>query len=237
MFINYPKITVVIADDHDIVRAGLVSMLSSQPQFVVLAESCNGFEAVEMADLHKPDILIADNQMPGHDGIEVARHLRERGHHLSIIMLTMYGHHAYVRRAFRAGINGYVLKDHVASEILPAIEAVLQGDKYLSSRLGDAMTIDRLLSQTEYKDEDPLWNLTERERTVFHGVIRGMSNLRIAEALTISPRTVETHRMNMMAKLGIPTKDRLIVFAIAKGLIEIDTEGNIFGEPFPALHV
>ena len=80
-------------------------------------------------------------------------------------------------------------------------------------------------------------NLTERERTVFHGVIRGMSNPGIAEALTISPRTVETHRMNMMAKLGIPTKDRLIVFAIAKGLVEIDAEGNMIGEPFPALRI
>lgn len=226
----------VIADDHDIVRQGLVAMINKKKGMKVVAEAVDGLSAVNLTDLHRPDFLVVDNHMPGHSGIEVAHQLTVRGLDTAIIMLTMHGHKEYVRKAFQAGVKAYVLKDNVAVELFAAIETVDRGERYLSGALGDQMVIADLLAATgDQEEDDPLSELTERERTVFHGVVRGMKNIEIAKALSVSSRTVETHRENMMMKLGIPKKSKLVSFAIATGIVEIDQEGNILGEPPAAL--
>ena len=225
---------ILIADDHDVLRFGLVSMLDARPGFKVVGETSDGLSTLAAVERLHPDLLILDNHMPDMEGIEVARQVGAMGAGCRIMMLTMNGSKASVRRAFRAGVRAYILKENAMPEIFTAIEALALGRRYLSPRLGDIDTIMRLAAESESAGggSNLLARLTPRERTVFHAVVRGRTSAQIADQLTIGVRTVETHRNNMMAKLGVANKDRLLTLAISKGLIELDEEGNIVGEAF-----
>jgi DNA-binding NarL/FixJ family response regulator len=230
---------ILIADDHDIVRVGINSILADLPGVIVIGETRDGIETLDAVERLRPDILILDNQMPGMDGIEVARQLDRMKAACQIVMLTMSGAKAFVRGAFEAGVQAYILKGKVKTELLAALEAIEYGDIYLSPDLGDVDTVRWLLSENEPSTgtEEMLARLTLRERQVLIAVVRGLSNSEIATRLTIGVRTVETHRKNLMVKLGVESKDKLLMLAIARGLVELDDHGNIIGEGFDLIQI
>jgi len=225
---------ILIADDHDFTRIGLAAVLGAAPGCMVVGEVRDGIAAVAAVERLRPDVLILDNHMPGLDGIEAARQVAGLKSACRIIMLTMSGHEACVRAAFRAGIRAYVLKGNAQAEIFAALDALASGEAYLSPSLGDIDAVTRWLqnSAAEQPREDPLASLTTRERMVFFAALRGLTSKQIAAALSISSRTVETHRENMLAKLGVAKIDKLLPRAIAWGLVELDSEGRIVGEAF-----
>lgn len=223
---------ILIADDHDLIRVGLVSLFEKAPAYTVVGETCDGLSTLSAVERLRPDILILDNHMPEMSGIEVARQVAALRTGCRIIMLTMEGQKGFVRGAFQAGVRAYVLKHNANQEIFAALEAVAYDQIYLSPSLGDVDTVSQLLSEEDRPADDLLASLTDRERAVLSGVLRSLSNEQIASQLVIGRRTVETHRKNMMGKLGVPNKDRLLKLAVAKKWIELDGEGNILGEPF-----
>jgi DNA-binding NarL/FixJ family response regulator len=223
---------ILIADDHDLIRVGLVSLFEKSTVYTVVGETCDGPSTISAVERLRPDVLILDNHMPGMGGIEVARQVAALRIGCRIIMLTMEGQMGFVRGAFQAGVRAYVLKHNANEEIFAALEAVRYDQVYLSPSLGDIDTLSQLLAEEDQPADGLLASLTDRERAVLAGVLRSRSNQQIADQLVIGRRTVETHRKNLMGKLGVPNKDKLLKLAVAKKWIELDGEGNILGEPF-----
>ena len=214
---------ILIADDHDIVRLGLVALLDVVEGKTVVGEVCDGIAAVAAVERLRPDVLILDKHMPRLEGIEAARQVAALKTGCQVVMLTMSGDLPGVRHAFQAGIRAYVLKDNVQTEIFAALDALEAGRVYLSPCLGTGSLV--LSARGEGAGNpargDVLACLTDRERLVFFAVVQGLTSKQIAQELSISPRTVETHRCNMMDKLGVPNKDKLLRLAFKKGLVDL----------------
>ncbi len=214
---------ILIADDHDIVRMGLVALLDVVGGKTVVGEVCDGIAAVAAVERLRPDILILDKHMPRLGGIEAARQVAALKTGCQVVMLTMSGDLPSVRRAFQAGIRAYVLKDNVQTEIFAALDALGSGRVYLSPRLGTGSLVLRARGEGGGMPatEDVLARLTNRERLVFFAVVQGLTSKQIAQELSIGKRTVDTHRKNMMDKLGVPNKDKLLRLAFEKGLVDL----------------
>ena len=208
--------TVIIADDHDIVRRGLRGILESEGTCRILGEAADGLAAAQLVDKLKPHVLILDLNMPRLHGIEVLRQSRTTSPHTKVIVLSMHSDEPYVIEALRAGAMAYILKGSESAEISHALKEVLAGRRFLSATLSE-WAINALV--TKPASDDPLATLTQRERTVIQLAAEGHSNAEIAEKLFISPRTAETHRTNLLRKLGLQTQTDLVRFAIRKGLI------------------
>ncbi len=208
-------VTVLIADDHPIVRQGLRHLLETQSDFDVIAEACDGLEASQLTERHQPDVLVLDLMMPGLNGLEVTRQVHQRFPAVRIIILSMYNNDAYVLQALKNGCSGYVLKDSGPAEVVKAINQVLLGMRYLSPGLSDHL-IEMLIKQTGQLPKDPYNDLTNREREVFQLTVEGHSYTEIAERLSLSPRTVEVHRANLMNKLGVHSQLELHRIAIRR---------------------
>lgn len=206
-------ITVLLADDHPIVRKGLRSLLEGEEEIEVVAEAGDGLEAVRMTKEYEPDVLVVDLAMPGMDGLEVTRRVREGVPDTYVVVLSMHADASYVARAVRNGATGYVLKDSSADELVEAVRSVHRGRSFFSEKL----SID--ISPVDEGVTDRYETLTEREREVLHLVAEGHTSPEIAEKLFISPRTVDTHRSNLMAKLGIHSQLDLVRYALQRGLI------------------
>jgi DNA-binding NarL/FixJ family response regulator len=209
-------ITAIIADDHDIVRRGLRGILESENNYRVVGEASDGLTAAQLVEKLKPHVLILDLNMPRLHGIEVLRQARQTSPHTKVLVLSMHNDEPYVIEALRAGAMAYILKGSESTEITHALKEVLAGRRFLSATLSE-WAINALM--TKPADEDPLHSLTQRERTVLQLAAEGHSNTEIAEKLFISPRTAETHRTNLLRKLGLQTQTDLVRFAIRKGLI------------------
>jgi two-component system, NarL family, response regulator NreC len=213
--------TIILADDHPIVRRGLRSVLEAEKGFSLIGEAGDGLEAVRMVENLEPDILITDMMMPGLTGLEVTRQVRHRVPKTKIIILSMHASESYVLEALRNGANGYVLKDTVSEELVEAIRDVIAGRRYLSSQLSER-AIETYILKAESTPEDSYDSLTTREREVLKLAAEGSTNNEIAERLFISPRTAETHRANLMKKLVLSNHTELIRYAIRRGVLSLD---------------
>lgn len=210
--------TAILADDHDIVRRGLRGILENEGACKVLAEAADGLTAAQLVEKHKPQILVLDLNMPRLHGIEVLRQTRTTSPNTRVIVLSMHSDEPYVIESLRAGAMAYILKGSESQEILQALKEVMNGRRFLSATLSE-WAINALVAKPA-DDADPLQSLTQRERMVVQLAAEGQNNTQIAEKLFISPRTAETHRTNLLRKLGLHTQTDLVRFAIRKGLIQ-----------------
>ena len=208
---------ILIADDHGVLRAGLRALLIAESDLEVVGEAADGDEALQMACELCPDLLLLDLSMPGPGGIEVTRRLQEVLPDTRVLILTFHEDESLLQEAMQAGASGYIIKRAVESELISAIHAVLRGDLYIHPAMMRALLKYRPASPASY--EAPTEPLTHREIEVLRLVARGNTNRQIAEDLTISVRTVESHRTNLMAKLGLHSRVELVRYAAEHRLI------------------
>lgn len=216
-------ITIVLADDHHVVRQGLRALLQSEPDFRVVDEAADGLTTLRLVEQLEPDVLVLDLMMPGLGGLEVTRQLTERSVATRVIILSMYANEAYVLQALRNGAAGYVLKRSTADELVRAVREVLTGRRYLSPPLSER-AIQAYLDKAREAPPDAYEMLTSRERQVLHQVAEGYTSAEIASHLSISPRTVEMHRANLMHKLDLRSQADLIRFALQRGILPLEDD-------------
>jgi len=214
-------IKVMIADDHAIVREGIVAILSLHEDVRVVGQAADGAEAVKMAEALKPDIILMDISMPGLGGMEATVEIRKRIKDQKIIVLTQYDDKEYVSRFLQAGVSGYILKKAVGSDLIAALRAVAKGDCYLYPSIATDV-IGGFLSKKSPKVSDPFEKVTDRERQVLKLIAEGMSHKDIAEVLGISIKTVIAHQSNLSEKLDIHSRAGLIKYAFQKGLVKVN---------------
>jgi RNA polymerase sigma factor (sigma-70 family) len=212
------KIRVLIADDHGVVAEGLKHLVDAQPDMEVIACVEDGREAIRMAGETRPEVVLMDLSMPELNGAEATRSIMQGDPKCRVIVLSMYAEREYVRRALKAGAVGYVVKRSAAKEVVDAIRATHAGERYLSSRVADAMLEDALADEKD----DPLAKLSAREREVLQLIAEGRTGAEIAERLTLSQKTVETYRARLIEKLGIRDVPGLVRFAIQSGLVSLE---------------
>jgi len=208
-------IRVLLADDHALMREGLRTLLSAEPDFAIVAEVGDGREAVRRAAELKPDVALMDISMPEMNGIEAARIIREKCPGTKVIILSMHASSEHVHRALAAGAAGYLLKDTAGSEVMAAVRAVSAGRRYLDAAIADSV---RLRAANAAAVRGPLESLSSRERQVLQLVAEGKSSMEIARIVHLSPKTVETYRSRLMKKLGVPDVAALVKFAVRHGL-------------------
>jgi two-component system, NarL family, response regulator NreC len=211
-------INIILADDHQVVRKGLKALLSVEQDFNVVGEAGDGLEALKLVEQLQPSILVLDLMMSGINGLEVTRQLSKKYPDTGIVILSMHSNEAYVLEALRSGAKAYILKESSPDELVHAIREVSSGRRYLSSPLSER-AIEAYTQKTEAKTTDPFDQLTTREREILQLAAQGCTNTEIANRLFISPRTVETHRTNLMRKLELHNHSQLIQFAIQHGVI------------------
>lgn len=214
-------LTIILADDHHMMRQGLRMLLEAEEDFRVVAEAGDGREAARLAERFTPDILIVDVMMPGLNGLEVTRQVGQRSPRTRVIMLSMYSNEAYVLEALRNGAAGYVLKEASATDLIQAVREVVAGRRYLSPPLSEH-AIEAYVQKAQDGLFDPYEALTTREREVLQLAAEGRTNADIAAALCVSPRTVETHRAHLMHKLGLHSQADLIRYALRRGILPLE---------------
>jgi two-component system, NarL family, response regulator NreC len=213
--------TIVLADDHHVVRQGLRALLESEPEISIVGEAADGLEAADLVERFKPDVLVVDLVMPGLGGLEVTRQVGRRSPRTRVVVLSMHANEGYVLEALRNGATAYVLKQCTATELVRAVREAAVGRRYLSPPLSER-AIEAYLRRAEATDLDPYETLTSREREVLHLAAEGLSNPDIASRLYVSPRTVEVHRGNLMRKLGLHNQAELIRYAIRRGIVPLE---------------
>ena len=207
---------VILADDHTLVRAGIRRILESQPDIEVVAEAADGTAALDAVERQRADVLVLDLNMNGLEGIEVLRRCKSSHQDLKVIILTMHAGREYVARAIAEGADGYLLKDSAVQDLAAAIAAVISGGTFFSPAIQQQMA-----EMVRHGDRQGIQVLTEREREVLTMIARGLSTKEIASALEIGQRTVETHRANLMRKLGVKSVALLTQVAIREGIVPI----------------
>ena len=214
-------VSILLADDHPVVRQGLRALLEGESDFRIIGEVGDGLEASQLAERLQPDVLVLDLMMPGLNGLEVARQVSQRSPRTRIVILSMHSNEAYVLEALRNGATGYVLKDSSAADLVRAVREVTAGRRYLSPPLSER-AIETYTQKAKAAALDLYETLTTREREVMHLAAEGHTNREIADRLHISPRTVEVHRANMMHKLGLRTQTDLIRYALRRGILPME---------------
>ena len=212
------RLRVVIADDHAVVRQGIRGVLEQVEGLEVVAEAADGNEAFDLTEKHRPDLVVLDVTMPGKTGLEVAKELRDAGNNARVLVLSMHDDPEYVLEAVRAGADGYVLKDVTPAELRAAVGALQEGREYFSARVTHQLSVGLREEIEREQRRSRLESLTPREVEVLALVAQGKTNRGIAEELGISPRTVETHRERVMAKLRIRTVAGLTRFVVEQEL-------------------
>jgi two-component system response regulator NreC len=211
-------VTVVLADDHAVVRRGMQALLESERDFSVVGVAADGLETVRLTERLKPDVLVLDLMMPGLSGLEALRILRERSPRTRVVVLSIYSSVAFITQALQLGATGYVLKGCTEENLVRAIREAAAGRRFLSPPVTE-IAIQAYIDQANTGPFDPHETLTPRQREVLQMVAEGKTNGEIAELLHISPRTVENHRAALMQKLGIQNQTELIRHAMRHGLI------------------
>lgn len=214
-------IRVLLADDHRLVRAGLRALLESLGGVQVVAEAGNGYEALQLAEQHQPDIVVMDIGMEGLNGLEAAARIAKFHSAPRIIILSMHANEEYVRRSLQAGAAGYLLKGAEPAELEFALQAVMRGETYLTPAVSKQVVQDYL--QGGGVKSDPLRDLTPRQREVLQLIAEGNSTKEIASKLNLSVKTVETHRGELMHRLDIHDVAGLVRYAIRTGLVTPDS--------------
>ncbi len=210
--------SIVIVDDHAVVRQSLKKLLELEKEFKVIGETGDGLEAIHLVEQLQPDILVADLMMKGMNGIEVTRQVMKRTPKTAVVMLSMYGNDGYVYEALKAGARAYVLKESTSDQLVKAIREASVGHRYLSPPLSES-SIENYAKKAESTGATPHDALTNREREVLYMAAQGLTNIDIANRLFISRRTVEVHRSSMMQKLGLNTQTDLIRYALQNGIL------------------
>jgi len=218
-------IRIFLADDHDIVRQGLISLLDSPADMLVVGETRYGQQVLGLLQQLKPDVLVLDLKMPDLPGLELIRQARESFPQIKIIVYSMYSQAPYVVRAFQAGACSYVTKDVVPTELVRAIRAAIDGQQTV---VGCEFDQETILEEIRYREvPQPAIKLTPRQReTAIHWVL-GKSTKKIAEAMQIGPRTVEKHKEDIKKRLGIKTQAQVLQYAVRDGLVVIDPEDGL----------
>jgi two-component system response regulator NreC len=224
------KIKVLLADDHELVRSGLVKLLETYKDIIVVGEAGDGQEAIEKTKKLNPDVLVIDLSMPKLTGTEATKIIRKECPKVAVLVLTMHENEEYVYQIIRSGAMGYILKDAGKDELPTAIRTVAKGEKFFSPRVSEIM-VDGYLRKAMARDESASVKLdsidvalTKREKEILVLVAGGLNNQQIGEKLFISPRTVDTHRTNIMQKLDIHDSANLVKFAIEHGFSKNEQE-------------
>jgi two-component system response regulator NreC len=215
--------TIVLADDHPIVRQGLRALLETEPGWSVVGEAGDGHGALELIEHARPDVAVVDVMMPDLNGLEVVRRAAKRAPRTRLVVLSMHADESYALEALRGGASAYVLKATSTTSLVEAVRAALSGRRYLSPPLTE-LAIEALLhpARGPVQPFDRYELLTARERDVLFLAVQGGNNAAIADRLGIGARTVETHRANLMRKLGLRAHVDLVRYAIQRGLIDPD---------------
>jgi DNA-binding NarL/FixJ family response regulator len=214
-----PKIRVLIADDHAIVREGIRALLTLSDDIAVVGEAADGHEAVEAARRLNPDIILMDIAMPGLGGLEATIEIKKENPDAKILVLSQYEDREYVRRFLKLGVSGYVLKKAAGSALTAAIRAAARGGLVLDPEIAREAMRDQSAGAPASDDSDPYDALTDREKQVLKLVAEGRSNKEVAEVLGISVKTAMSHREHIMQKLDLHSRTELIRFALRKGVI------------------
>jgi DNA-binding NarL/FixJ family response regulator len=211
-------IRVFVADDHAIVREGLVQLLQLQPDLAVVGTGAEGRETLREICNLLPDVAVLDISMGGLNGIEITSELQQLGLPVAVVILSMHASTEHVCRALQVGAKGYLQKESAGTEIVTAIRAVHQGRRYLASRIAGIVAEH----VGEWRTKSPLESLSRREREILQLVAEGRSSSEIGKLLSLSPKTVDTYRSRLMQKLGLADVVSLVKFAIQQGLISLN---------------
>jgi DNA-binding NarL/FixJ family response regulator len=214
-----PVPRVLIADDHALVRSGLRVLLERDHEFQVVAEAGDGYQALQLAEEYKPDIVMLDVGMPRLSGIDAASQIAQKLPGARVIILSMHSDEAYVLRALKAGAKGYVLKASGEIDVLNAVRAVAAGNAYFSPEVSKMMVEDYVREIKRRGVEDSYDLLSVREKEIMNLLVSGKTNRQIADLLHVSPATAETHRTNIFSKLNVHSIPELILYAVRKGLV------------------
>lgn len=209
--------TLVLADDHPFVRQGLRAVLQAEKDFHLLGEAENGLDAVRLVERLRPQLLIVDLMMPGLNGLQVTREVSKTG--TQVVVLSMQADEPYVLEALRNGAKAYVMKDAPPQELIFALREAAAGRRYLSSPLTER-AVELFRKASLDVPMDAYETLSDREREVLQLTAEGLSSTQIAERLFISARTVETHRINLMRKLGLHNQTEMIRYAVRRGIVQ-----------------
>ena len=213
-----PRIRVLLADDHALVRQGFQRILDDEPDIEVVGEAGGGAEAIELEAKLQPDVVVLDMAMPGVNGLHAAIEILRRDPTRRILILSMFSDAQYVRNALDAGVSGYILKNALETDLIRAVRVVAAGGQYLSPELAEAAT--RLRDKDAHASEDPYSRLSPREIQVLRLIALGRSNKEIASVLGLSTNTVAVHRSNLMHTLGVHKAAELVLIAVRKGLVQ-----------------
>ena len=216
---NQPIFRILIADDHALMRDGLKLVLTQDAALSVVDEATSGMEAIRKFREHKPDLVILDISMPDFNGMEATRQIMELDPHARIVILSMYEDEDYIKRCIESGVRGYVVKSETSRELLSAVQAVLNGQKYFSTKVQNTIFKEYTSRVTGRKTGNEEAKLTRREVEIGRLVADGLSSQQIADKLFISPRTVEAHRANLMKKVGVKNAIELVKKIEKMGLL------------------
>jgi len=214
------KIRVLVVDDHTIVRDGICALLALSGDIEVVGEAANGSEALQMGRELKPDVVLMDISMPIMDGLEATRRICKEFPAIKVLVLTQYDDKEYVFPVIEAGASGFISKVAASAELALGIRSVYRGDSYLSPSVA-RLLVEDYQHGSKQVSHDPYEQLTDRERDVLKLVAEGYTTQEIADMLVVSPKTVEGHKTNLMAKLGIRNRIDLVKYALRKGIINI----------------
>ncbi len=220
------KIRIVLADDHQLVRAGFRSLLRKIPSVQVVAEAKDGHEALELVKKHRPDLVLIDVAMPRLNGLEAVARFRAKFPETKAVMLSMHGHEEYVCQALRVGAAGYLIKDAAVDDLKRAIGAVMKGGTYFSPQIPKRV-MDNCLQRIGENDES-LEKLTSRQREVMQLIAEGKNTKEIASLLNLSTKTIEAHRTRLMGRLGINDIPSLVRRAMRHGLVPSESRQDRF---------
>lgn len=213
------KLRILIGDDHTLVRQGLRKILEEQPGWQVVAETGDGRQVVKETLSLQPDVAILDIGMPLLTGIEATRQIVRRLPNIGVLILSMHADEAYITQALQAGARGYLLKDSADTDLIRAVGAVAAGKSFFSPAVASVMLDDYVRHLADKGIVDRYDSLSEREREIFQLVAEGHSNKEIADLLSVSPTTVETHRAHILQKLDVHNTAELVLYAVRKGVI------------------
>ena len=211
------SVRILLADDHTLVRHGLRRMLEERREWLVVAEACDGREAIELAEQHKPDVAIIDIAMPLLNGIETTRQMLRRVPRVKVLVLSMHVDDVYVTQILKAGAAGYLLKDSADTDLFKAVAAVADGQSFFSPAIAKLMVEDYVRPRPDGVDRYEM--LSDREREVFQLIAEARTNKEIASLLGISPSTVESHRAKIIQKLDLHSATQIALYAVRRGVI------------------
>src|SRR6266567_2736139 len=228
------KLSILIADDHEIVRRGLVFLIKSQPGWEVVAEADNGHQAVELTKQLKPAIVILDIGMPTLNGLEATRQILRDNPQAKVLILTITDTDQAVRAVLDAGARGFLLKSDAARDLVSAIDALQYNKTFFTARVAEMVLSGYRGTYGAPKKDLLLPNLTSREREVVQLLAEGRSTKEVASQLDLSVKTAETHRSNIMRKLGLHSVSELVLYAVRNNIVQVATGLPLAPEPVPA---